>query len=97
MDLIPKEVTVESTFKSFGLDAGKSDGTTISVTCSVPEGATQLELAEAVLREAYRTSLQCLKAEAAKGTISKEFYEERSIRMRDTFKRVLSMSEQVRE
>lgn len=88
MDLIPKEVTVESTFKAFDLDAGKSDGTTISVTYSVPEGATQLELAEAVMRESYRTSSQCLKAEAAKGSISDSFYKERMERMKVTYGRM---------
>lgn len=75
MQLIPKEVTIEGSFKTFGLDKGRSDGTTVSMTFTVPEGMSIGELRMAMLKEKCKVDVLCFTAEALKGTIAAPLYE----------------------
>ena len=71
-ELVPKTVTVNGSFKAYGLVDGISSGSDVGVTLDVPEGLTRKELDQKVLEWELWANRHALAAEMLKGFVSKE-------------------------
>jgi hypothetical protein len=77
--LIPTTVTIESTLKLYGrenrLSEHFSEGTTVGITYTVPEGVTDLR--DALYRQKKHLDILVATMELAKGTLGREQYDQR--------------------
>jgi hypothetical protein len=70
--LIPKQVTVSSSFKAFGFREGLSTGSDISVTFDIPSGYSGSAVRAEIAKQKFALDSMVIAMEAAKGTIPKE-------------------------
>jgi len=84
-DLIPKTVVLESTFKSIQLTANSSDGTSVTISFTVPTGLQGKELKLQMYKEAESLHLFTLNNERMKGTITEETYQRRRKLIKENF------------
>lgn len=82
------EVWVESSFKAFGLDRGKSSGSTVSVKFAIPSDVEGLELRLQVLEEKKRLDLLVLSMEMLRGGISNKDYQETKSAVTATYEKI---------
>ena len=82
--LIPKQVTVTSSFKAFGFREGLSGGTELSVVLEIPEGMTLNAIKAEIVRQKYALDVISMDMEAAKGMIPQELLKDLQVRARAT-------------
>lgn len=87
--LIPKQVTVTSEVKFFGLDRGASDGSGLTVTFDIPPGISRKDLERMIWVEKERLDLQVLIAERVKESITEENFKHRVERMKATYAKLV--------
>lgn len=83
--LIPRQVTITSELKFFGLDRGSSTGSPVSVTYDVPEGLEGSDFRRTVLEEKERLDILVLTMELARGGITRLAYDEKRANLRRSF------------
>lgn len=84
--LVPRTVTISSSFKAFGFREGLSGGTDVSVTLDVPPGFTIADLQKEIVRQKFMLDTMAMRAELGKGMLPLELFE-------DLYKRAKKASE----
>lgn len=74
--LVPKSVTINSSFKAYGFRDGLSGGTDISVTFDVPEHWTMAEVRKEIIRQKFSLDTMAMRAELGKGLMPLSLFEE---------------------
>jgi hypothetical protein len=88
--LVPTQVSLTSSFKAFGHIDGVSSGTEISISYSIPEGITNDELREEIVKRLCGLGVAVVTQEHNKGTLSKSLYEILVNKLKESTKRMLS-------
>lgn len=88
--LRPKNITIESNVKFFGLDSGVSSGSTIAVEFEIPDGLEAADLRRAALEEKERLDLLTLTMELARGAIERNAYESRKKTLKVYYDKLLN-------
>lgn len=91
--LIPRRVTVGTSFKSWGGEpsSGTSEGTDLSIEFDVPDGIQGKELKLALLLEKMELDQLALVAERAKGTITNDFFARRRDLLKANYGKILQI------
>lgn len=84
MPLVPKTVTVSSSFKAFGFRDGLSSGSDLSMTFDVEGDMSIDEVRKEIYKAKYSLDMMALRIEAGKGMIPQELVNEISTRARKT-------------
>lgn len=94
--LVPKEITITSSAKHFGLDRGASDGSELSISFCVPDelSTDRLAFAAAVLEEKERLDRTVLYMEYAKGAIDEGFLQKRRQLLQARYDKLLKRTPQ---
>jgi len=87
--LTPKSVTLSSEAKFFDRDRGSSDGSMISMTFTVPEDVTRIDLRALILKEKEKLDLFVLYSEKIKGTVSDIIFRDRRDLIRQHYNTLL--------
>lgn len=87
--LQPKSITLESSLKFFGLDSGRSDGSSTSITFEIPPDMSSGEFRKALLEEKEQLDLLVATMELAKGTFARSKYENYKSGLRATYDKLL--------
>lgn len=95
--LIPKQVTVSSEAKFFGLDRGASDSSGLSVTYDIPEGLSKKELEQLIWSEKERLDLMVLVSERVKESITEAAFAGRVARMKVQYAKLRGLAPEVSE
>lgn len=89
MKLVPKQTVVESNLKFFGLAQGQSEGSTISTVFDIIGEGTHEELRLLRFEEKERLDAEVLMMELARGSISKEQYQDKKQRLKARYDSLL--------
>jgi len=87
--LVPRKVTIESSIKFFGLDIGRSEGSTLSVEFDIPEGMDPKEFKRAYFTEKEQLDLAALAMEKARGSVKDSAYTNSRQRIKQSYDRIL--------
>lgn len=95
--LIPKIVTIESTFKPYGETAmgGMSSGSTFGMTLEVPEGLDWSEVKKDVLLAKEQLDLLALTTEYGKGILSLARFQAIKAGIKSFYDKILKRTENV--
>lgn len=74
--LVPKQVTITSSFKAFGFRDGVSSGTDASVVIDIPPTMTAEELKIEMIKQKFTLDTFVTRSEVGKGTIPAELYQD---------------------
>lgn len=91
--LQPRNITIESSTKFFGLDSGSSTGSTVAVEFDIPEGLEAADLRRATLEEKERLDLLTLTMELARGAIDNDAFERRKARIKAYYDKLLNRTQ----
>ena len=89
LELIPGKVQLTSSLKFFGLDAGSSDGTEISIEFDVPAGMDRKTLRRAMLEEQERLDNLALYAQRLKGAVKDGLFHRRRAVIKENYDKLL--------
>jgi len=90
--LVPRKVTIESSIKFFGLDIGRSEGSTVSVEFDLPEGMDSKEFRRAYFTEKEQLDLTTLAMEKARGSVKDSAYVNSRQRIKQSYDKILGRS-----
>lgn len=74
--LVPKSVTVNSSFKAYGFRDGLSGGSDISVTFDIPEGYSMADVRKEIIRQKFNLDVLAMRSELGKGLMPLPLFEE---------------------
>jgi len=84
-----QKITLGSESKHFDLDGGRSDGSSISVTFSVPPSMSSKDLAKWTFEEKEKLDLFVLSAEYLKGSLNQQAYVSRKAGIKAQYDQLL--------
>lgn len=88
-NLTPSEVIVESNYKAFTLNSGRSSGSGFTVKYKVPDGMGEKELRFAMLKAKQSLDLLCLTAEMLRGAVPVATFTQEKDSIKKAYARVL--------
>jgi len=87
--LVPRTITVESNLKLFGLEQGRSEGSSVSIAFEVPEDMDEKELQRSMYLEKEGLDQAVLVMERVKGSLNDGMHKQSRDRIKLAYDKIL--------